>query len=176
VIEKSSKGSLFLKFNAEKDGLYVIAVEYGRGIYSVIEGNKWMFGEKDYIAGFGYAIKESRWICGFAKTYAIVGNHYDGKLAAGLELEIVPEAIRDFRSGEKLKVQLFFRGNPVKGEINVRVNGKHSVIKTDNNGFSEIELAKGVNVISARYVDDMAKIAGICDRRNITTTLTIVAE
>jgi len=44
--EASSKGALFLEFNAEKDGLYLIAVEYDRGIYSVTEGNKWIFGEK----------------------------------------------------------------------------------------------------------------------------------
>ncbi len=174
--EASSKGALFLEFNAEKEGLYVIAAEYDRGIYSVTEDNKWVFGEKDHVASLGYAVKESRWICGFAKAYTIVGDLEDGNLIAGLEFEIVPETIRKFRSGEKVEVRLFFRDNPVKGEINVRANGKHTVIETDSNGFAEIELAKGVNVISARYVDEITKIAGICDRRNITTTLTIATE
>ena len=178
--EASSRGALFLEFNAEKDGLYLIAIEYDRGIYSVTEGNKWIFGEKDYVASLGYAVKESRWICGFAKAYTIVGDSEDTKENAnptvGLEFEIVPDALRRFESGEKLGVRLFFRDSPVKGEINVRADGKHIVTETDSNGFAEVKLAKGVNVISARYVDEMTKIAGVCDRRNLTTTLTIMVD
>ncbi|RLI73167.1 hypothetical protein DRO97_08000 [Archaeoglobales archaeon] len=172
--EASSKGGLFLEFNAEKEGVYTIAVEYDRGIYSVTEDNKWIFGEKSYVASLGYTVKESRWICGFAKAYAIVGD-YEDRVTAGLEFEIIGD-IKKFKSGDKIKVQLFFRDNPVKGEVNARANGKHAVIETDSNGFAEIELVDGLNVISARYVDEMTKIAGVCDKRSITTTLAIVVD
>ncbi|RLI78641.1 hypothetical protein DRP05_06485 [Archaeoglobales archaeon] len=174
--DASSKEGLFLEFDAGKGGVYTIAIEYDRGIYSITEDNKWIFGEKSHVASLGYTVKESRWICGFAKACCVVGD-FKGKdkVTAGLEFEIIGD-VKKFESGDRIGVQLFFRNNPVKGEINVRANGKHAVVETDNNGFAEIELTEGVNVISARYVDEMAKIAGVCDKRNIMTTLTIVVE
>ena len=170
--DASSKGGLFLEFNAEKEGVYTIAVEYDRGIYSITEDSKWIFGEKSYVESLGYAVKESRWICGFAKAYHVVGDLKANKVIAGLEFEIASD-VKKF-SNDKTEIQLLFRGNPVKGTVNVRANGKHAVVGTNNEGLAEIELAKGVNVISSRYVDEMTRIAGVCDKRSITTTLTIV--
>jgi len=172
--EASSEGGLFIEFNAEKERIYIIAVEYDRGIYTVTEDRKWIFGEKGQVSSLGYAVDESRWICGFAKAYAVVGDA-KGFEIAGFEFEIVSE-IKKFKAGEKLKIQLLFRGRPVEGEVNIRNNSKLTVVKTDGKGFAEVELGKGVNVISARYVDELTRVTGICDKRNITTTLTIVAE
>ena len=92
----------------------------------------------------------------------------------GLELEIVPEIVKKFKAGDKLKVQLLFNGKPLKGEIRVRTSEKTISHWTDENGFAEIELEKGVNVISARHVDETATEK--YDKRNITTTLTIITE
>lgn len=169
--EASSKGGLFLEFNAEKEGVYTIAVEYDRGIYSVTEDNKWIFGEKSYVASLGYTVKESRWICGFAKAYYIVGGN-EGKATASLEFEIVPKVIRKFKSGDKMRIQLIFRGKAVNGIV--KVGTKDGVEEVTVNGFGEITLKEGVNVIVARYVDEMP--TGVYDKRNLTATLTIAAR
>ena len=168
----SSEGGLFLEFKAESDGIYTIAAEYDRGIYTITEDNKWIFGEKGYVKEMGYTAKESRWICGFAKTYFIAGE-YEDNIAAGLELEIIPEVVKKFRDGEKMRFQVLFRGEPVRETVNVRTKNGLLTIETDNNGFAEIELLRGANVISARYVDETVRI---CDKRNLTTTLTIIAD
>jgi uncharacterized GH25 family protein len=172
--DKASKGELFLEFDMEKYGIYTVVIEYDKGVYSITEDNKWIFGEKRYVAEMNYSVKESWWICGFAKAHIITGNDEE-KIAAGLEFEIVPEIVKKFKEGDRVEVQLLFRGGPVKGRVNVRSTDRHTVIETDDNGFAEIELAKGVNVISARYKDEIV-ISGICDRRAITTTLTILVD
>ncbi len=171
--EATSKKALFLEFNTGKHGLYLIVVEYDRGIYSLTGGNKRVFGDEDYVVNLGYIVNESRRLYGFAKAYIIIGDYeYTNKkasLVAGLEFEIVPETIKKFRSGDKVSVGLF-KNNPVKGEVNVKANGRHAVIETNSDGFAELELAKGVNAVSSRYVAKKACY------ESITTTLTITVE
>ena len=168
--DASSHDAIFLEFDAKDDGLYALAVEYDRGIYSAAEGKKWIFGDKEYVSSLGYKVEETRWLIGFAKAYVGEGE----AKPLGLELEIVPEVVKKFKTGDKLKVQLLFNGKPLKGEIRVRTSEKTISHWTDENGFAEIELEKGVNVISARHVDETATEK--YDKRNITTTLTIIDE
>lgn len=168
--EASSKGALFLE---PVDVL--IAIEYDNGIYSVTKDNKWVFGEKKYVSSLGYSIKESMWTYGFAKAYSI-DDVREKAPVAGFELEIVPEMIRKFKAGEKLGIRLLFRGNPVKGEIVIRDSSGSRAVETDEKGSAEIELERGVNVISARYMDEMVRIPGICDKKYMVTTLTITAR
>lgn len=167
----SSKGALFLE--PKEKGL--IAIEYDRGIYSVTKDNKWVFGEKKYVSSLGYSVKESMWMYGFAKAYNI-DEVCEKVPMAGFELEIVPEVIRKFKAGDKLGIQLLFRDNPVEGEIGIRDSSGKRVVKTDEKGFTEIKLEKGVNVISGKYIDEMAKIPGVYDKKYMVTTLTITAE
>lgn len=169
--DSSAMGAMFLEFDARNDGIHTIAVEYDRGIYSVTKDKKWIFGEKKHVSGLGYDVEEARWLLGSAKAYA--GEREVKPEPLGLELEIVPEVVRKFKAGEKLGIQLFFGGKPLQGEVRVRSREKTVSIQTDESGFAEVELAGGVNVISARHVEESATPEKF-DRRNITTTLTVI--
>ncbi|AGK60936.1 hypothetical protein Asulf_00931 [Archaeoglobus sulfaticallidus PM70-1] len=56
--ESSQKGGLFLEFEAEKP--YMVGVELDRGIYSITDDNKWIFGDRRLASG--YNIRETRWL------------------------------------------------------------------------------------------------------------------
>ena len=142
---------------------------------NAIEGTTLSFGETKELLELGHTaghkpLGEQLVILGFAKAYVGEGE----AKPLGLEVEIVPEVVKKFKAGDKLKVQLLFNGKPLKGEIKVRTSEKTISHWTDENGFAEIELEKGVNVISARHVDETATEK--YDKRNITTTLTIITE
>jgi len=169
--DKESKDGLFLEFDTENEGVYTVVVEYDKGVYTVTADNKWVFAEKSFAAGLGYEIKESRWICGFVKTYVVVGNA-EIKPEPRLELELVPEVAKKFNAGDRVRVGLFFRGKPTGGIIK-QVTGEGVREYEATSGFAEIELVNGVNVVAARYVDEITKIAGVCDKRNMTATLTL---
>ncbi len=172
--DKGSKDGLFLEFNTENEGVYTVVVEYDKGVYTVTADNKWIFAEKIFAARLGYEVKESRWICGFVKTYVVVGNTVI-RPEPRLELELVPEVVRNFNAGDRVKVGLFFRGKPTGGIIK-QITGEGVREYETASGFAEIELVNGVNVVAARYVDEVAKIAGVCDKRNMTATLTFIVE
>ncbi len=168
--DSTSKESLFLEFDAEKDG--TIAVEYDRGIYSLTEDNKWVFGEKSYVASLGYAVKEARLICGFAKSYIAKRERTDAPI---FEFDIVPEVVKKFEDGDKIGVNIFFRNKPTEAKLNLKNIRGHKAIEAEN-GYAEIELVRGLNLISAKYIDEKSKIAGVFDKRSITTTLTITVK
>jgi hypothetical protein len=161
--ESSSKGGLFLEFEA--DELYMVAVELDKGIYSVTDDNKWIFGDRRIAAN--YNVRETRWLKGFAKAY--VGKSETKPFTAGFEFEIVPEVVKSFKAEDKLKVQLIFREKAVNGVLNVGT--KDGVEEITADGFAEVTLKEGVNLMFARYVDEMP--TGTYDKRNLTSTLTL---
>ncbi len=166
--EATSKRGLFLEFSAEEP--YLVGVEYDRGIYSVTKDEKWIFGEKKFVANMGYKVKESRWLVGFAKIY--VAKEETKPTLAGFEFEIVPDAIKSFKAGDKIRIQLLFRGKAVEGEVKVR--GEEGIKEFSVRDPVEIELSRGVNVISSRY-EDQTPISGVYDKRNLVSTLTMIA-
>ncbi len=149
--ESSAKGGLFLEF----DEAEALAVEYDRGIYTLTEDNKWIFGRH---VPSKYKVREKRHILGFAKIYL------DKNIEPlGLELELMPDKIDD-----EVRVQILFRGEPIAGKIKLR--NASGIIETDANEEGAIlKLNNGVNVISTRYVDE-----GIDVHRSLVTTLTIL--
>jgi hypothetical protein len=157
--ESSAKGALFLEFEKAD----VLAVEYSRGVYTLTEDKKWIFGRN---VPAKYDVKETRLILGFAKMHLS-----DEAELIGLELELLSDKVKT-RKDEKINVQLFFRGEPVKGKIKVRNAKGVSEIDIEEDGC-DIVLARGINVISARYIDETA--VGV-DKRSLVTTLTILAE
>ena len=167
--DATSKGGLFLEFNAEEP--YLVGAEYDRGIYSVTEDGKWVFGEKKFVANMGYKIEESRWLIGFAKAY--VAREETKPALARFEFEIVPDAIKQFKAGDKIRILLLFRGKAVEGKVKVRSGEEIKEFSVKDS--VEIELSKGVNVISSRYEDE-TPIPGVCDKRNLASTLTVIAE
>jgi len=136
------KESLLLEFEEAE----VLVVEWDRGIYALTEDNKWFYRRAPG------KVKERRWILGFAKVYLS-----DNIKPVGTELEIIP-------NGNKIEV--LFRGKPINCKIKVR-NSKGTF---EFNSGEEIELAEGINVISARYIDELTVGA---DKRNLVATLTI---
>lgn len=164
--ESSSKSGLFLEFEAEKP--YMVGVEIDRGIYSITEDGKWIFGGRKLAAK--YSVKETRWFLGFAKAYAVNNEtEIEGQFTAGFEFEIVPEVVKQFKPGDKMKVGLIYRGKVVDGVVKVATVGGVKEIAV--NGFEEITLEEGINVLFARYIDETS--TGIYDKRNLTTTLTV---
>jgi len=151
--ESSAKGGLFLEF----DEAEALAVEYDRGVYTLTEDNKWIFGRSVPVK---YKVRERRHILGFAKIY--LGDKVE---PLGLELELVPDKIAD-----EVRVQIMFRGRPIAGKIKLRNSNGVIEFDADENG-AILKLAKGVNVISARYIDELA--VGV-DVRSLVTTLTIL--
>ena len=152
--ESSERGGLFLEFERADS----IAIEYDAGVYTLTEDNKWVFGK---ICDPKYKIKETRWILGFASV------HLRNPKPLGLELEIVPSDVK----GKVVEVELLFRGKPTSG--NLKVSNSEGTFEVEINGKAEIEVAKGVNVISARYID---KLAFGVDKRHLVTTLTILVK
>ncbi|ENN96363.1 hypothetical protein J422_02754 [Methanocaldococcus villosus KIN24-T80] len=145
----SSKEALFLEFD-EADAL---GIEYNKGIYSLTEDNKWIFGKN---IPDKYKIKETREIIGYSKVYL---NKKIEPL--GFELEIIPDKI-----DKKIKVDVIFRGKQVPAEITLR--NKNGEFKFNSN--NEIKLAEGINVLSARYVDTLSNNV---DKRHLVSTITI---
>jgi len=141
----------------EFDEAEALAVEYDRGIYTLTEDNKWIFGR---FTPAKYKVKERRHILGFAKVYLS-----DEIEPLGLELELMPDKIDD-----KVRVQILFRGKPIAGKIKLRNANGITEFDADENG-AILKLAEGVNLISARYVDEMS--VGV-DVRSLVTTLTIL--
>jgi hypothetical protein len=141
----------------EFDEAEALAVEYDRGIYTLTEDNKWIFGRS---VPAKYKVKERRHILGFAKVYLS-----DEIEPLGLELELMPDKIDD-----KVRVQILFRGKPIAGKIKLRNANGITEFDADENG-AILKLAEGVNLISARYVDEMS--VGV-DVRSLVTTLTIL--
>ncbi len=158
--ESSRIGGLFLEFASQP--LAVVA-EYDRGVYSVTKDGKWVFGDRFSASAMGYEVLESRWICGIAKIHIATAS------PLGLEFEIVPDST-NYGPGDIMRVQLLFRGSPVSGELSVRNSSDTFTVKA--NGFAEIELEEGVNVVAARYVEEIRSPS--VDRRSITTTLSVV--
>jgi uncharacterized GH25 family protein len=151
----SEKGGLFLEF----DRADVLAVEYDRGVYSLTEDKKWIFGK----APAKYKVKETRRILGFAKIYL----HGDPK-PIGLELELLPDKI-NAEEGDTVRVQILFRGKPIAGKIKVRNSRGVFEVDASEDG-ADVELAKGVNVLTARHV-----VEGIgVDKISEVSTLTIL--
>jgi len=149
--DSSANGGLFLEFD-EADAL---AVEYDKGIYTLTEDGKWIFGR-----GIPpkYAVKEVRHILGFAKVYLS-----DNIVPLGLELELMPDGTDD-----EISVQILFRGKPVAGKVKLRNSEGSFELEGDESGV-KLKLAKGVNVLSARYVDELGSV-----KRSMVTTLTIL--
>ncbi len=135
--DSSARGGLFLEFEEAE----ALAVEYDRGIYSLTNDGKWIFGRTNR-----YQVREVRHILGSAKMG-------DGVL--GLELEIV----------ERDGYEVLFRGKPV----DVRIRLRNSEGSFEFEPGEEVGLANGINVLSARYVDDTGFV-----RRSLVTTLTVV--
>ena len=152
--EASRRGGLFLEFE-KADAL---AIEYDAGIYTLTEDNKWIFGK---VSDPRYKVKETRWILGFASV------HLRNPKPLGLELEIVPSDVKE----KVVEVELLFRGKPISG--NLKVSNFEGSFEVEINGKAEIEVARGVNVISARYIDELA--FGV-DKRHLVTTLTIIIK
>ncbi len=148
--DASLKGALFLEFEEAE----ALAVEYDRGIYTLTEDNKWIFGRH---VPPRYKVKERRQILGFAKTY--LGDKIE---PLGLELELMPDKIDD-----EIRVQILFRGRPIAGKVKLRNTNGVFEFDADENG-AILKLSKGLNVISARYVDE-----GVDFLRNLVTTLTV---
>ena len=135
-----------------------LAIEYDAGIYTLTEDNKWIFGK---VSDPKYKVKETRWILGFASV------HLRNPKPLGLELEIVPSDVK----GKVVEVELLFRGNPISGTL--KVSNSEDSFEVEIKGKAEIEVARGVNVISARYIDELAFGA---DKRHLVTTLTILVK
>ncbi len=148
--EASSRGALFLEFEEAE----ALAVEYDRGIYTLTEDGKWIFGRH---VPSKYEVKERRRILGFAKTY--LGDKIE---PLGLELELMPDKI-----GDDVRVRILFRGKPIAGKVKLRNSNGVFEFDADENG-AILKLTKGLNVISARYVDE-----GVDVIRSLVTTLTI---
>ncbi len=148
--DSSAKGGLFLEFD-EADA---VAVEYDRGVYTLTEDGKWIFGRS---VPPKYSVKEVRRILGFAKVYLD-----DNIVPLGLELELMPDRI-----GDEMTVQILFRGKPVAGKV--RLRNSDGSFEFDADEGAKLKLAEGVNVISARYVDELGFV-----KRSMVTTLTIL--
>ncbi len=146
-LDRSIKDGLFVEFEGE-----AVAVEYDRGIYSLTSDGRWIFGRK---VPLNRSIEEMRHILGFAKV------HLDNEVKAlGLELEM------DLDGGiEGGRVEVLFRGESVDTNVKLRNAGGAFEVKTGE----KVEFAKGVNVLSARFVDDLGFI-----KRGLVTTLTIL--
>ncbi len=137
--DSSAKGGLFIEFEDAK----ALAVEYDRGIYSLTSDKKWIFGRT---VPPNYCVEEARHILGSAKV------HLDGRVRQlSLELEIVDKVL--------------FRGKPVYADIKLR--NSEGTFKLEN--LKDAEFAEGINVLSARYVDEAGYV-----KRSIVTTLTVV--
>ncbi len=148
--ESSSRGALFLEFEEAE----ALAVEYDRGIYTLTEDGKWIFGRH---VPQKYRVKEKRQILGSAKTY--LGDRIE---PLGLELELMPDKI-----GDEVRIQILFGGKPIAGKIKLR-NSKGVFEFDAGEEGAVLKLAEGINVISARYVDE-----GVDFMRSLVTTLTI---
>ncbi len=146
--DSSAKGGIFLEFE-EADAL---AVEYDKGIYTLTSDGKWIFGRS---VPPKYSVEEVRHILGFAKAYLS-----DDVRPLGLEFELMPDNIDD-----EVVVEILFRGKPVEGKIKLR-NSEGSF---EFNAGDVVKLAKGVNVLSARFVDEVGYV-----KRSMVTTLTVL--
>ncbi len=164
--ESSQRDGLFLEYDAETP--YVVCIEIDRGIYSVTSNGKWIFGDRRF--AIGYDVKETRWFKGFAKAYSV--NDETKPFIAGFEFEIIPEILKPFKPEEKLRLKFVFRGRTVRSRV--KVCSIEGVEEFEANGTHEITLRKGINVVVARYVDEVA--TGIYDKRNLTSTLTISVD
>ena len=161
------KQALFLEFRASKP--FLIGVEYDRGLYTVTKDGKWVFGGKT-IASMLYRVEETRWIVGYSKTY-VVEEPWENPPIAGFELEIVPTVAKVFRAGEKALLRVLYRGKPVKTVLTHTSQSRAEQIMCE--GVCEATIEKGVNVFTARYVDETP--TGVYDKRHIISTLTLYA-
>jgi len=139
--------------NVEHDGF---PLEFDEGVYAVVV---------EYEYGV-HANAERYLIHGLAKTFLVFDDVEFKPKPLGLELEIVPEVVRRFKENDRIKIQPLFRGEPIRSEVKVRCGKKLTVCFMDDS-YVEIELGKGLNVISTRYADDS---------KLIFSTLTIVAD
>jgi uncharacterized GH25 family protein len=153
----SERNALFIEFEKAD----AIAVEYDSGIYTLTEDGKWLFGK---VNDPKYRVVETRWFLGFASV------HLSNPKPLGLEFEIVPRDV-DIEEGKVLSVDVLYRGKPVPCVLKVSNSNGTSQIETD--GKAEIEVSSGVNVLTARYIDDL--VLGV-DKRHLVTTLTIQVE
>lgn len=152
--EASERGGIFLEFEKAD----AIAIEYDIGIYTLTEDNKWIFGK---VSDSKYKVKETRWILGFASV------HLKDPKPLGLEFEIVPRDVK----GRVVEVELLFRREPISGKV--KVSNSEGSFEVEVDGRAEIEVEKGVNVISARHIDEL--VFGV-DKRHLVTTLTVLIE
>ena len=141
-----SLNGLFVEYEGEVDA---VAIEYDRGIYSLTDDGRWFFGRR---VPSNCRVEEVRHILGFAKV------HFGEVKPLGLELEIV----LDGSEGEGVKV--LFRGKPVDAKVKLR--NTEGTFELD---AEEIRFAEGVNVLSARFVDDLGFV-----KRSLVTTLTVL--
>ncbi len=142
-LDKSTKDGLFVEFEEAN----ALAIEYDRGLYSLTSDGKWIFGRN---VPAKYSVEEVRHVLGFAKI------HLDSDVKPlGLELEIA------LNGG----VEVLFRGELIDAKVKLR-NSKDSF---ELEAGDKVEFADGVNVLSARFVDDLGFV-----RRSLVTTLTVL--
>jgi uncharacterized GH25 family protein len=176
--EASSKGGLFLEFEAERLGVYTVGLQYNRGVYSVTKDQTWTFGDRKRIESYGYDVKEAVLLVGSAKTYILIGEEsYVKPKPAGLELEIVPSTVKKFIPGDIVDVQVLYKGNPCSDvELTSYSAPKRERVVADSHGFADIKLKEGVNVIFARFRDESLRVEGVYDRMSINTTLSLITK
>ena len=173
--DSSSKNALFLEFNPVNPGYYTVILSYDRGVYSRTSNGKWCFGDKDDVKSRGYDVIESVKLIGFAKTYVLTGSKEFNLKNIGLELEVIPLTLKQFRRNESIGVRVAFKNNPLPNtEVEVRTSRSVNTLRTNSDGIARIELVDNVNVILCRFreVVDYSKFG--FDVINYSSTLTIL--
>ena len=125
-----------------------VGVEYDGGIYTK-NSERWLVGRHD---------GEICRIYGFSKTYLS-----DSFEPLGFKLEVTPVDL----SENSVKVEVTYNGEPAMCELKVRNGDRLTLIFMDNYR-EKIELKKGLNVITAKYVERFDKFS-----RCLLSTLTI---
>ncbi len=170
--DSSSKGAIFLEFNACSIGLYTVLLRYNRGIYTITSTGSWIYAEPDRVKALGYEVKDTYRIEGSAKTLVPVGIRDNINVKPlGVGLEITPLINRMPEPGEEIKLNVTLDSLPVPNvELIIYSSEGKETTRTDNNGVATVRLRRGINVIVCSTTINKKESKF---KRRITTSLTL---
>jgi uncharacterized GH25 family protein len=161
-----------LTFPTISEGFYqVVAVNNSN--YAISKGGKYLLGTRREYPDADKSISYNQ----YAQVFLPVGHDLEGvPRPAGIPLEIVAPSWKPWRAGDKISLQIIFRGEPLDGAaIDIAYNGpagyRQRQIMTDAEGRINLTADDpGYYLIVVRHQVPESEV-GVYDEKSFTTTL-----